>query len=709
MLCNDCIKFEDCKLRNNDPASIGSSVESCPEHVPSGQLQNVQPTKNENRRKYSKSVGVKKYLFGSYNSTQQHTMLMARSYDQAILEFKLTCINPEQHVRAEDRINRYEEDDEIQSKYKSSYKLKPNPQILIEENEEQEFVEKNSIGMDNTVKRWVKISERLLPLSECIDVDLKDLTRILGMLEPQIQGKNPEECKEYGITVRNGSILPTQFSNKSEIIAKRDLLDVQKQKLELEARKLQEMIHKLNKEIKEKTKILNGIMIYQGIDCDCYQLLNGEKAPNEAKLSIYQEKLYIDSETAVYTCRYGERSFDYRNLDEFEEFIKINFKQYHYEPLSVIAWQIRRFEKDYGDPWENMARNGYNFITLVTIRNGDNLYELIPDHFHIGSTTFPRSDELEKIYERRKDIISSSISIDDELKAYYEKHMFTLLFIQGIVDRTDLLGNIAKGVNLITGDKDKINLIRDAETKFCIDDGHEDFYSWVERNRNSIDVGSRVAYLGSKGGRWSSSDPYQAKRNSIMRTGMSWIDFPKSNEIYVINKIGEWYSEYGDSKQQYYQFSYLPNEELSYASVRKKSYNGSRDAYERTRRIGFKAYQDELINVDACDRKELDYFLGSRKYRHQYERMLPVLTVIFKILKKEEAEEQNFKKLIVSELGFEISSDELEKFIKDFKTKRFGTSDERKWKRGLMADGENGAAAVRQIVKSIKKVRKSND
>ena len=105
----------------------------------------------------------------------------------------------------------------------------------------------------------------------------------------------------------------------------------------------------------------------------------------------------------------------------------------------------------------------------------------------------------------------------------------------------------------------------------------------------------------------------------------------------------------------------------------------------------------EIDRIEPSEVTETGYFLSNRKYKNQYMSILPILSVVKKMLKKEIQEEQNFKIFIRSQLGFEVSNDELDEAVAQFKTKKFKNADERKWKRGLLDDEEKGKKACSQI------------
>lgn len=593
------------------------------------------------------------YAFGD----ESYKVIHARSFEEAIFEFKATCHDPERYCRVADRVT--DENGKYVKKEhnscESAFELVPDAQILVTERKQIQG-------------KWEDTGRcRLISLDECINFSYEEFNHVAGLIGLQ------DQREELGKT-----------NSKAVILAERNRLADEAAKLEKQLFDLSLQISELNNQIRNKRKILLGVSIYNGSATDCYCLLEGRPAEAGTRLSLYQEKLYIDEQIAVYSCRFGNRSFDYTNMDEFEEFLRTSFKEFHYRPLSVVAWQIRRTDKNYGDALTSLIENHWNYMTALSIRNGEQLYVVYCDEFRIGDVLFPKRSELSAIEERWKNITFSTSSKEEEIRAYYEKYVFGLLLVQGLVDRTDLLGSWNKGLDLIKGDENQLEFIRDAEPNFWLDDGHESFAEWICRNRESIKVGSRVLFTGSL-----TRNSYDSNWDeTLMRTGCRTVDWPRYDEVYSVNAIGMW-----RNSKTFYKFSYLPYEPITLAAAFRREDCSDK----RTRRIGFKAYDYELLNLDELRIEDIDYFLSNRKYKSQYMSILPVLSVAKKMLKREIQEEQNFKVFIRNQLGFEVSDDELDEAIVQFKTKKFKRVDERKWKRGLLDDEEKGKKACSQI------------
>ncbi len=69
---------------------------------------------------------------------------------------------------------------------------------------------------------------------------------------------------------------------------------------------------------------------------------------------------------------------DFQDVDIFDGWLMENgnYKTLLPEPKGVIVFRPRRNRKDYGDAYENLAKNPYNMMTYLLIRNGDCLYRI---------------------------------------------------------------------------------------------------------------------------------------------------------------------------------------------------------------------------------------------------------------------------------------------------------------------------------------------
>ena len=608
---------------------------------------------------YKKNTLIRRFEFGEPNSYGGCCVIMARSFEEAKTQFLATSTNPIKFVCAEDRAldeKGYTIPINNTTEYESSFKLKENPRIKVLE------------LVQNEQNEWEICDVHFVFLKECIEFDYSSFRKIGGLIGYTADNETEELVKSSNFML--------DHSNKAELIRQRNELAKRQQELEIETRKLKDAILKLNDEISSKKKLLKGIEVYLGIGCDTFELLDGTPAKKEEKLHIHQEVCFIDEELSVWKdCWKIEGGADFNNLSDFEDFIKVHFKEYMPHPLSVLAWRIRRNIKEYGDIWECMAKQHLNFLSVILIRDGERLIELVPE-IHLKEVFFPRTGDLDKVLEDARKWGREK----EKLQEFYEKHMFSVLFLQGIIDNTELLPQRFKGENLFKCTSDNIVFVRDAEKDHWIPDGKPTWEEFREANRKTISAGSRCVFLGVP-------DRYEYYRISRERTGIRGISHPDTSEIYTIEEIHKSYLG-----SQMYRFLYMPHEEV---------YDEETFQYhKRMRKVSWNAYDDELLNIDELTIEDIDYYLKNRIYRQDYLRMMPALFLSRKILEQEKEEEENFKSFVRSRISFNVSDEEFDEAIKIFKTRKYGGKEERKWKRGILQDP---IAAVKQIEQLLKK------
>ena len=121
--------------------------------------------------------------------------------------------------------------------------------------------------------------------------------------------------------------------------------------------------------------------IYAGLDEEIVQIASGQPAMLEEPIHIHQALRMMDEETLI---DYDVGGMDYTRLQGFDKWAARpeTLERILPEPRGVVAFRIRRKDKDYGpasslmEAWANAKENEYNFQTYLLIRNGDNLYRI---------------------------------------------------------------------------------------------------------------------------------------------------------------------------------------------------------------------------------------------------------------------------------------------------------------------------------------------
>lgn len=301
------------------------------------------------------------------------------------------------------------------------------------------------------------------------------------------------------------------------------VLQRRKREMDLIRSDLNSKVAEMSKVVAKCNKMIYTLELYQGIHEHIIVVQEGQKAPQDETLNLYQEKLFMDEE--VGDPLQNMQGVDLNSIDVFIDYLKGYsefYKMKHIDmfipkPKGVMVVGVSRTKKNYGNPYISSIMNDENRRkTYFLIRNGDCIYLLDAD---ISVTRlFPAKEELSdylaiidyienvdlkaigQIPERFKkygvhNYLSQSDKdrIDSDIFKYKQQ----MIVIQGILDREDLFGFSKGEIDLfnIHPDEKRINFIYETELK--LSDGRETFKSFVKKLNSQITVGSRIFLCGS--------------------------------------------------------------------------------------------------------------------------------------------------------------------------------------------------------------------
>jgi hypothetical protein len=452
---------------------------------------------------------------------------------------------------------------------------------------------------------------------------------------------------------------------------------------------LNESLAALKEEIAKKTKMLRLLIAFMGINEEVVQIADGEQAPETEPLALYQQLLYMDEEVGIWKGG----GLDFKTLDEFDKWIVQNINMFLYRPRSVVAWQVRRRPKEYCDNWfENTLMNQYNFVSYLLIRNGQQIYRIWSD-VQIPGRLFPTKSEYEEILVGD---FGSDQYKQKELQQRHETYMFGLVALQGLIERTEILGPGLRGqVNLIKNQLGgKVELIRDAEPDHFISDGHPRWCDFLKANQETIEVGSRVSLVGDfqphtdDNGQWR-TEPFHPNR------------LPDPTEICIVAEPIE--GGHGSGTWGNFKTFYDPKDEI-WGWQPKRDDDGDYwqrwRSHPRKRRVPFRFYREEAINIDTITSADCEYYERSRLDRADYLNLLRTIHFIKIIKQDEERLEAEFVKLVANRLGLgDNQLSFIRKQVDWWKLKN-------KWKRGLMADDAKALRMIERKCRSeLKKIQ----
>lgn len=462
---------------------------------------------------------------------------------------------------------------------------------------------------------------------------------------------------------------------------------------------------------KEKVWTLN---LYLGRDEEIVQLLSGDPAPAETTITLRQQVLSMDEETAAHADQGG---IDARHIEVFDDWIRdpAHLQQVFPEPKGVVVLVPRRRGRDYKDPWLQREMDRANQWSYFLIRNGDNLYRMKTD-FVVGRHLIPTTTEFTGLFRTREfnrdtkqyemvDILPGTREWGEAEKsqdARQRHYMRMALVLQGLADRTVVWHPLPTGrVNLLSNDtyeNGTAELVRDAE--HLLTDGREDFYPWLSRLNAQLRPGMRILgafrtdVFKNAGEEWSESHSrgrnyYPNKRISPVSRDEWGADKPRDAVIYRIEGKRTFQGEPG----WYFKFT------------RGKRWMRDRDTgreVERTPKTKGTCVilPDDrfVLPYDLVTVEELRYYLGSRRQRHAYEHMFPLLHAAIAAKEAEAAEEAPFRDLLAGELiqvddtlTLETATGRVDELVHWWKFTN-------KHHRALNGEPEHEAKAIRAIV-----------
>lgn len=382
----------------------------------------------------------------------------------------------------------------------------------------------------------------------------------------------------------------------------------------------------MEKWLKSKYRVICAFETYLGTNEEIVELI-GEGNTSDKPIHFYQLMYYMDEEYGIKglenlenTNFIEEKQFDYKDIHFFDEWIKLHFKEYIPEERGIRLWRIVRYDKWYGDRFENMVENQKNKICYFLIRNGDRLYRIFSDISGHEGTMFPTESQSMKAGHKWESKEFNQEDFDNSMLPW----KYILVALQGLIDRTDILGTDCKmKYNLITGqfDPSKIILVRDAEYTNLISD--KTMPSWDEyfrNNRKNIKKGHRVIITDMYRGESKNNDS-----DFIWYHNMDWrrkyCDKPSTNLIYEIK----------DVKDNTYKILYFESDLWWGEEPRKK-------------RTACWMSDYEIFDLDNCTKEDLMYYLKDRRNKGSYLQYIPTIQLAYKYLNAKAFEREDYYK-----------------------------------------------------------------
>lgn len=455
---------------------------------------------------------------------------------------------------------------------------------------------------------------------------------------------------------------------RAEALKKKAELDAieREMKAELEAR-LAEMRAAAAPLIAQVKRMEEGIWtlnLYLGRDEEIVAIRDNQNLPAadpDEPFTLRQEVLTMDEETAAHAESGG---IDARNLDVFDAWIAEpdNLNRTLPERKGVVALVPRRRGRDYGDPWMQRKMEDANRWTYFLIRNGERVWRMSTE-FVVGKHLTPTVAEFTSLFTSRRydsaarGYVHTPIEPGTQQWADAEKaqdakqrhYMRVALVLQGLIDRTPVFHPLPDGgINLLdqrTYDEGRAVMVRDAEAGLT--DGRPEFGEWLRSKMKDLRPGMRVmgafhtSTFREAGGEYEESTGrgpgfYHPNDRISPRARSSYAaDKPADATLYTLDKSATLYGVHG----------------FTFKFERKKRWIDHEHRVPKARATCLVTPGDTFVlPFDLVTADECRYYLASRRNRHAYEEMFPLLKACIEAKEAEAAEEAPFRRLLAAAL-----------------------------------------------------------
>jgi hypothetical protein len=268
--------------------------------------------------------------------------------------------------------------------------------------------------------------------------------------------------------------------------------------------------HEALSRVKDVEKGLRSLNLYTGDGVRVVTVVEGASAPSNEPLTVYQRKLFMAEEFAVWDD--VDRMFDAGNAPMFFQALSKNEslrEQLIPAQRGVVAMAIRSDDVKYdpktlAEALDAMNRNRENKALFLLVRDGGNWYQVFseePSH-ELSPRLFPTRNEMSDIFagidgERIDFADLRFTNRTNEFDAKSLAYKRFLILACGLDHRSKLFGDFypeAEALSFISMDFQRkyMRFISDDDSDFMLGDGLPSVHSLIEQNHAQLAPGCRV-------------------------------------------------------------------------------------------------------------------------------------------------------------------------------------------------------------------------
>lgn len=444
-----------------------------------------------------------------------------------------------------------------------------------------------------------------------------------------------QDSSGTAMVVSNGDALVNQ--PRTELEEQTVSLALQLQKLEIQKAALQAHVAKVQAELARRLEQVWMIELFLGSNERVHVLREGEPAPAETPITLRQRVMVMMEEVALHQVFHpvnwgqGDLEFDYTNVKDFDNWLLADpshLDQIFPWPKGVCALKVRRQAKRRSDSHMFDERDKLDAMTYLLVRNGENLYRLWVDVV-VWPRLFMAAEDAEK-----KDHWDEP---SKRLKTFYAG----ALAVQGLLERSTLLhplpGN--QRVSVFRPGDGEFQFIRDFETDKVLVNNDDDlahmtwkgYRDWLNKQ---VAPGVRVMLDIRDRGR------LEERLGFLNKNIHTW---PDQNQVHVIDEkvTGAW-------SRGEWSLLYLPDQPV---------YSEGWHEHERTRRVRFRVYSDEIVPIDFLSWRVLQHLMASPWERARGTSWFWWVRRWYLWARREAERERPFIDLVLNQCGFDLDDD----------------------------------------------------
>jgi hypothetical protein len=261
-------------------------------------------------------------------------------------------------------------------------------------------------------------------------------------------------------------------------------------------------------------KGLRSLRLYTGEGTVINPLMTGTSAAYDEPLTVYQRKLFMDEEFAVWTD--VDRLFDHtRDAVFFEAMVENAALRQQLIPAQrgVLAMAVRRTDVKYdvnsiSDAMQAMGNNKLNKALFLLVRDGENWYQVYSDEpsHELSARLFPTRSEMGAIFDGidGETIGFQDLNFTHRAKEFDQRSLAYkrfLILACGLDHRKQLFGHFYprnEALNFISQSFQNkyMRFISDDDGDVMLGDNVGSVHELIKQNQSQLAAGSRVLVFG---------------------------------------------------------------------------------------------------------------------------------------------------------------------------------------------------------------------